>query len=430
MSTENTKKYANLSYNEFYNTREKFRKSGTKSGDEFNLYDTPGHKYFKIFFYFWNNDIDNVDSTGLRSGGLLAPIWEILEESTSEQNNSQINENDYWQYTSAYTYLKINDENERAEKLKQFVNLLSNISTNSPWYFHSIDGISDALDRQQTMTENFQFEPNRKKISIKCLPDAYDDRIGTLLDLYKDITWSWQMKRAILPANLRKFDMGIYVFESPITNIHKSASDDCAVIDEGLSNYQTSYKYIELHNCEFDYNNARTGLQTLNNIEGVRPEYTIDIFFDDCYETRYNEFMMRKIGDMINIDSAQIKYDKNIVGEWIGESKEQVDNEFITEFYNRSNEYESTEFLDAVRKELVGEGMNIVNSTIKRITLGNLHSMSLSKIKDQVSGALDGHLWSSVQATQQYLTNQKQSQTQYVKEIGNLFKAKSAINNI
>ena len=48
MSTENTKKYANLSYNEFYNAREKFRKSGTKSGDEFNLYDTPGHKYFKI----------------------------------------------------------------------------------------------------------------------------------------------------------------------------------------------------------------------------------------------------------------------------------------------------------------------------------------------------------------------------------------------
>jgi hypothetical protein len=66
--------------------------------------------------------------------------------------------------------------------------------------------------------------------------------------------------------------------------------------------FTSSYKLIEFHNCEIDYNSVKSGLSALNNKEGWSPEYTIDIMFDDCYEHNYNAFMMRTIGDIIKSD--------------------------------------------------------------------------------------------------------------------------------
>lgn len=450
---------APLSYGVFLNDIQNFKRSGTYSGGDFNIYDTPANKYFKLFFYFWNNNARN-DSIN-NSGGLLAPTWEL-----------GLKNEDLWEVSSAYSYLKINDEEERAEKLQQFVKLLSNISTYSPWYFNSIEGLGEALDRKQVMEENFQFDASRKKISIKCLPDAYDDRIGTLLDLYKDIVWSWQMKREIIPSNLRKFDMGLYIFESPIANIHLVNT----TIDKlNKSNYLTSYKYIEFHNCEIDYNSARTGLSALsNNVEGLHPEYTIDIFFDDCYEERYNEFMMRTIGDMVAIDSAFIVFDSNneqpTFNGMSAESKAQQDTDAINTFYERSDVYKTNMergketkeykliqssmlhtskpdesvlpghrgsnakslhgFISNVMNELIGAGKAAVTSKIKSIITGNLQGLSLSRSADQINAFTQGHLWTTVDAVKKKTTNDKTAQTQHVTSIGNLFKAKSAINNI
>ena len=78
----------------------------------------------------------------------------------------------------------------------------------------------------------------------------------------------------------------------------------------------TSYKYIEFHNCEFDYNSAKTGYETIDNAEGITQEYTINIYYDDCYENRYNEFISKEIGDMIYLDT--MKYIVDSDGEVIG----------------------------------------------------------------------------------------------------------------
>ena len=426
--------YDPLSFGAFLNDISRFRSSGTKSGSDFNHYDTPTKKYFKVFFYFWNGDVDNTTETGLQSGGLLAPLWEALEDDNG--NIIDRYKDQLWRYTSAWTYLRLNDEVERANKLKYFVELLSNISTESPWYFSQIEGLSDALDRPQTMSPDFKFDDARKKISIKCLPDAYDDRISTLLDLYKEITWSWKMKRMILPSNLKKFDMGIYIFESPIANIHNSKStglsklgdtifgenNNYATINKSISGkYLTSYKYIEFHNCEIDYNSGRSGLQSLDNKEGTAPEYTIDIFFDDCYENRYNEFLMQNIGDMISIDYLNFDYLEDINGSSSGVvvQKSPTDGmHHIDELYNRSNIYDKGPVGNAIN-ELTGAGVSIAEGFINKIKLGNLYTGSLSKIKTQFEAMTQGHLWSTVQAVKQYTENKKQADTQYVKNLGN-----------
>ena len=269
-----------ISYSTFLQDMLNFQKAGTRGGSDFNYTDTPSHSYFKLLFYFHNND------TNETAGGLLAPTWQVAT-------------GNYYMYNSAWAYLMQNGEHERAEKLEQFITLLSDINSESPWYFSEVSGVDEALNRALVTSNEFKLDESRKKISIKCLPDAVDQRIGTLLSLYRDVTWSWIMKREIIPANLRKFDMAIYIWESPIYSLTTDAK-----LNEDSSEFSSSYRMIEFHNCEIDYNSIKSGLGTLTNKEGAQHEYTIDIMFDDCYERNYNAFMMRTIGDMIMYDSG------------------------------------------------------------------------------------------------------------------------------
>ena len=110
-----------------------------------------------------------------------------------------------------------------------------------------------------------------------------------------------------------KFDMAVYVFESQIADWHKvypelglgSVENEDDLIIGTNRGFITSYKLLEFHNCEINYNSIKSGWSELNNQTGITPTYTIDISYDDCYEISYNEHMMRKIGDVIATDISQ-----------------------------------------------------------------------------------------------------------------------------
>ena len=372
-----------ISYAAFLKDRDNFRSSGTKKGSDFNFYDTPSHKFFKILFYFWNSDIDDDLN---HSGGLLAPTWEFYSDDGSDK---------YMNYDSAWAYLKNNDEDERAEKLEQFVTLLSTINSESPWYFNEITGLGEALDRKQNNGE-FKIEEERKKISIKCLPDAFDNRIETLLSLYRDITWSWSNKREVIPANLRKFDMGIYIWESPIY-----AMNTDSVLDEKSDKYSSSYKLIEFHNCEFDYNSLKSGYETLTNKEGFANEFTIDIMFDDCYEHTYNSIMMRTIGDVITTDTAMIVYSDggqgtlNTISVAQGDDSSYYNN---TDKINNNNIKLSNNILEAETRDMYWKDNQ--NTELKRVLAGHKGSDfnekgMFSNMVDQVVGKITNDLKSA-----------------------------------
>ena len=384
-----------ISFANILRDRDQFRKSGTKSGSEFNLFDVPGHKYFKLFFYFNNGDVGGNYSAGTNNG-LLAPTWLL----------SGIDDTNYYMFNSAWSYLKMNNEDERAEMLVDFVNLLSNISSESPWYFSEITGLDSALDRKNIGAEYFNIEQTRPKLSIKCLQDAYDDRIGTLLDLYRAIVWSWTTKRQVLPDNLKKFDMGILIFDTPNSPFHK---EDNFLIDDyeqmsddntSKTKYTTSYKYIELHNCEIDYNSSKALYASLNNKEGVAPEYTIDIHFDDCFETRYNEFSLKKFGDIVTYDilSGQSASNYNYKSPKTDDS----------ELYSRINAFDKG-FLGNMIGQLVSTGIGKVTSLIQKALLGNLYKFSLTKIGSQLKGLVQGNVLGAVGHIKDYLNDNKQT---------------------
>ena len=292
------------SYTDFIKDRINFKRVDT-SGP--NRFDSPAALYYKIVFYFSDENgllginnvtVNNTDTSVKAAVNVTAPFTGGEEDSSSAKNNIFSN--------TAYNYLLLNDEIERAEYLKRFLILLSDISADSPWYFQEIGGLDTALERKVFSEGELKIEDKPRQITIKCLNDSYDNRIGTLLDLYRAACFSYQNKKEIVPANLRKFNMGILVFNAPIRGKGGKSGDKNNMIlipDSQVNFYIPSCKLIELRNCEFDYNSARSAFGTLNTTQDAfEPQYTITINFDDCYESRYNEIAQMVVTDFINID--------------------------------------------------------------------------------------------------------------------------------
>ena len=453
-----------LSYAQFLKDIKNFKSSGAKSNDgaarDFNLLDTPAQKYFKILFYFGSmSEYDTDDTT--RLSGLLAPTWEVFNERENATFASSMSALQYYDFNSAWAYLMLNDELERAEKLEQFVTLLSDINTYSPWYFTSVNGIGEALERKAT--EDGKIDMNdRKKLTITCLPDAFDNRITTLLELYRDITWSWVQKKEIIPANLRKFDMALYIFEAPNNVWHYS--DNNEVIIDGKSGYQPSYKMIEFHDCEFNYNSIKSGWNELNNQTGFAPTYNIEILYNDCYDVSYNEFMLQTIGDVIMTDTAFVTYNEEGIIQGENGIVSQIDNAnesdknalknkldtlvnvegfkrgedgYINNYGNLNKRHgiidpsfnEKTKpiyqpgFISNAIGQVAGHLIADVSSKIKRAVLGNLYTYSLTQIGNQISDALQGNLIKAGMTVAQYIKNGQQRAAEKIKKkpSGNIF---------
>lgn len=292
------------SYTDFIKDRINFKRVDTTGP---NRFDNPAALYYKIVFYFSDENgllginnvtVNNTDKSVKAAVNVTAPFKGGEEDSSSAKNNVFRN--------TAYNYLLLNDEIERAECLKRFLILLSDISADSPWYFQEIGGLDTALERKVFSEGELKIEDKPRQITIKCLNDSYDNRIGTLLDLYRAACFSYQNKKEIVPANLRKFNMGILVFNAPIRGKGGKSGDPNNMIlipDSQVNFYIPSCKLIELRNCEFDYNSARSAFGTLNTTQDAfEPQYTITINFDDCYESRYNEIAQMVVTDFINID--------------------------------------------------------------------------------------------------------------------------------
>lgn len=348
-STTDVDGLQSTSFKSIYAARDMFRSAGG-TWDTFNQTETPGMSFFKIFFYFDNKGFDNSDPTN------AANLLSLDIDNNTIEGKSPWDTATYAEHTyanSALNYLLINGEYERADMLVQFISLLSNINTYSPWYFTELGGIGDALERKEFTETDFKIPEERKVLTIKCLPDAIDTRIGTLLDMYREICYSYSLKKEIIPANLRKFDMGVFIFNAPLFGLTRYKMDpslmtnpipesmqliDNNVIPNGINNalnkvkealnkvkegavindfsnfggnwmssseYCQSAKYLEFHNCEIDPNSSKSAFDTLKNDEGSQMEYTINIWYDQCYEERYNEFLVRSIGDKVFADLHQ-----------------------------------------------------------------------------------------------------------------------------
>lgn len=379
--------------------------------DGFNVLDNPDLRFFKLLFYFYNDDeSDNtiVDWFNGGSSGLLAPTW--LENPSADE---------YYKYNSAWAYLKNNYEEERAVALKEFITLLSQISSQSPWYFKEISGVDEALTR-----EKWSVGEERKKISIKCLNDPIDRRIESLLSLYRSIVWSHTRKCEVLPANLRKFDMGLFIFSGMINGVTHTKTinpkstdiksndvikrggtrEDIQWKTIGDSNSLTTnapYKYIEFHNCEISMDSLKSGYGTINNESGIEQEFTIDIYFDDCYENEYNPYLLERFGDFFIWDlwtTGAREDDGDVTGNVPAfDNYGMVKNNDTTATAqttennpNNETDDKNNEFLTRLAQTTQNSLNNIKSSTLSVVnnSLSNIKNSTLSTINKSIIGGL------------------------------------------
>lgn len=228
-----TLKLPNWGYDVFINERTSFQKGlAGPLGD-------PGFFYFKIFF--------NFDTKYGLFGNIL--------------NNSSIEANPYWNsVNTAITYLYMCHQNykqeriaDRMDTLVKFTKILSFINSQSPWFFKGIHG----LDKANVPVMN-EFNKERS-IEIECLEDAIDMRLTTLMDLYKHSVYDDYHCKEIIPENLRKFDMSILLFASPIKYLHTAFGEQNIKPVYGYKGFSSndyenmpSFKLYTFMNCEFD----------------------------------------------------------------------------------------------------------------------------------------------------------------------------------
>ena len=169
-------------------------KVGTGKGDFLKMYQDPTSLGFKLFF------INIADAKNDRTPQPISQLDTVTTINSTGLFGNEDNPN------SALYYLKSIGDNARVEMLKDFKALLSQLNTLYPWYFQTIEGLSEAWSRDYTVAKF------KKEITIQCL-EAIDLRITALMDLYRKVAYDWKHRRAILPDNLRKFDLSIKVYD-------------------------------------------------------------------------------------------------------------------------------------------------------------------------------------------------------------------------
>jgi len=204
-------------------------------------YEDPTYLGFKIVFDFGTLPISPEDgmppsplfrdrSYFFESGGSFAASNPFSQPQYDYRNPS---EGGMVQFYSASSYLEQREFDfqygpKRADMLRQFKSTLDNILSNSPWFFQSINGL-DTLAKvtrsgyQPEASEGSVFNPQRtasKTLEITTL-ESLNLRISALADLYNQATFDYDNMRELLPRNLRRFTM--YIFVSEIRNFFKTS---------------------------------------------------------------------------------------------------------------------------------------------------------------------------------------------------------------
>lgn len=290
-----SRKDPGLSIQKIENDMLRFRFSRFQNDHYLSQWDCPSTTYFKIFFYFNGFDGNSMvpqGLLGLAHTDMVNDLYDNLfgEGASMEKVNQYKNSDGSYSFANtALNYLLINNEIEHAQQLYMFIDLLSKINMYSPWYWQKVEGLGDSLEQ----VYKDKYEPIKLKITT--LPDSADNRIGTLLDLYKSACYSQSRRCEVVPANLRRFDMGIFLFEAP------SAYNR----EQGITSNADStmnFKYFELTDCEIQMDSIGNAYNVFETDEAKEVIHEIPIIAKTCKEDRYNAWLGAHIGDFLHAD--------------------------------------------------------------------------------------------------------------------------------
>ena len=198
-------------------------------------YEDPTYLGFKVVIDFGTLPINPED--GLPPSPLFKPtsysLSDLFASNPFGQHQYEFRTQRAVSYYSASSYLQEREAGflyggKRSDMLNQFRITLNDLLTNSPWFIQSINGLDDLMKvprgGYQTQTEaSSTFNVQRtagKTLTFNTL-ESMNLRVTALADLYNQATFDYDYMRELVPRNLRKFTM--YIFVSEIRNFFKTS---------------------------------------------------------------------------------------------------------------------------------------------------------------------------------------------------------------
>jgi hypothetical protein len=203
-------------------------------------YEDPTYLGFKIVVDFGNGGID--PEFGTPTSPLFNPSSYtgsgFAASNPFGQSQYSIRPNGNVIFYSAQSYLQeregnfdlgpgVVNRNKRADAIAQFSKSFRDLLENYPWFIQSIDGLDELTKVKRggyTSAAGYsEFDPSRTKgkvLTFNCL-ESLNLRMLALSELYKQATFDPDYMRDLVPRNLRRFRM--YIFVTEIRNFFKTS---------------------------------------------------------------------------------------------------------------------------------------------------------------------------------------------------------------
>lgn len=286
---------------------------------------------------------------------------------------------------SARYYLNKVGEKTRAVTLDLLSSSLSDICTNMPWYWQSITGLENAW-KWDDLKEPYRGGDDAK-ITIATL-ESIDLKIAQIIELYRRVAYDLEYRREILPENLRKFTLYIWVQEMRKFQIDKSliatgsnvagamgvkgASSVSSALNkkardtQSIVNEQSPWFLFQLDQCQFVTDDSNPFLGTLSFSEATPASNSVVIKYENI---KYD------FGPNLGTDLAA-RLNQNSDDE----------NSLTDRIKNKIQEMASNSAVNAAR-QLENSAAGAVSNFVTSLYLGNAHDFSISGLTNTLQQA-------------------------------------------
>jgi len=320
------------------------------------------------------------------------------------------------QVGTALNYLKAIGDGPRFEYLKLFQELLLDTNYWMPWYWQGIEGLDKVWDYKK-LIDPFK-GGNDSSIKITTL-ESIDLRITALMDLYRRACFDYEFRREIIPSNLRKFQVTVFVQEirniqvdfgsidgalSVINNVNKTfntgvnplnlpgnmetaqqraGKDTAKIVNEFGANIMFTLKY-----CEFDSDKSSGNWGSLSMAGGDPASQQIVFTYDSIDESYLNPTIVNAPPGY-NAAGMNYSFLEKLPDPISGNGKSLLDKikdlsenpDGIKDIMKTAAKNAGAALQQAAVNRvdtLVAQGLNAVNGRLNRLLLGNVYGFSPS----------------------------------------------------
>jgi len=213
-------------------------------------------------------------------------------------------------------------DQERVQHLDNFIKILKSVNEEMPWFWQSISGL-DVSKKYGKMDDPFRGKDDNV-VEISCLETVELTTMG-MMDLYRRATYDFERYVEVLPMNLRRFSMYIYVtevrpFKRNVTQeldyrLNGGDQFNTAVMtDKEKADIRVSKPFfkINLGHCHFDIDSGTDALAELSKSPGEAATARIKIQYETTHDAdqMYANSIIYQEENGIAKDLAQAGLDK------------------------------------------------------------------------------------------------------------------------